>query len=105
MNRFSEVPTAIPLRAETAFYVTPLDRTLKGLLERWAHDAGLSLDYRHGSDFTLYRGTAQLRRDDLSSALAELASLYAAQQVEISRDGDRIVVRRASTATAPAATQ
>ena len=40
VNRYSEAPTAIPLRADTAFYVSPLDRTLKGLLERWARDAG-----------------------------------------------------------------
>lgn len=103
VNHYSEAPQAIPLQPAYVYYAAPLDRTLKGLLERWARDSHLALDYRHEADFTLHRPVADLHSDDLHAALAQLASLYAPQQVAIGVERDRIVVRRA-TAQAAAST-
>ena len=103
VNHYDEQSIALPLRPAYVYYAAPVDRTLKGLLERWARDSKMQLDYRHDSDFTLYRGVADLHGDDLRSTLAQLASLYSTQQVAINVEGDRIVVRRAAAAPAPAA--
>lgn len=98
MNRYSDTPQAIALNPAHAFYATPLDRTLKGLLERWARDSHMVLAYENPYDYTLHRPVANLHSDDLHSALASLAALYAAEQLSIGVMGDRIVVRPATTA-------
>lgn len=102
VNRFDAAPQAIPLQSAYAYYAAPLDRTLKGMLERWARDRHMALDYRHDADFTLYGPVAQLRTDDLAAAVAQLQAIYAAQQVAIAVQGDRIVVTRASAVAAEA---
>lgn len=102
VNHYSETPQAIPLQPAYVYYAAPLDRTLKGLLERWARDSHMTLDYRHDADFTLHRPVADVHSDDLRTAIGELGALYATQQVAIEIDRDRIVVRRATAA--PAAT-
>ncbi|MGY3266662.1 hypothetical protein [Lysobacter sp. HA35] len=103
VNHYDAQSIALPLRPAYVYYAAPVDRTLKGLLERWARDSKMELEYRHDSDFTLYRGVADLHGDDLRSTLAQLASLYAAQQVAIDVEGNRIVVKRAAAASTPAA--
>ncbi|TZF91492.1 hypothetical protein [Cognatilysobacter lacus] len=102
VNHYGDQPQVIPLRPAYVYYVAPVDRTLKGLLERWARDSRMTLDYRHDSDFTLYRPVADVHADDLHAAVGALVALYAAQQVAIDVEGDRIVVRRA--VVAPTAT-
>lgn len=102
VNHYSEAPQAIPLQPAYVYYAAPLDRTLKGLLERWARDSERSLDYRHDSDFTLHRPVADVHANDLASATAALAALYATQQVAIDVEGDRLVVRRATATPADA---
>lgn len=95
MNHYGEQPQVIPLRPAYVYYAAPVDRTLKGLLERWARDSHMALDYGHDADFTLYRPVADVHSDDLRSAVASLAALYVSQQVAIAIEGDRIIVRRA----------
>lgn len=96
VNHYPSQTQEIPLRSAYAFRAMPLDRTLKGMLERWARDRRMTLAYVHGSDFTLHAPVAGLRTDDLTDAAARLSSIYAAQRVAVSVDGDRIVVRDAS---------
>ena len=100
VNRFGDAPQAIPLRPAYVYYAAPLDRTLKGLLERWAADSRMTLDYRHAEDFTLYSRVADVRSYDLRVAVGQLAAAYAAQQVAIAVEGDRIVVAPASSGVA-----
>ena len=95
VNHYGDQPQAIPLRPAYVYYVAPVDRTLKGLLERWARDSRMTLDYSHEADFTLYRPVADVHSDDLRAALASIATLYASQQVAIAVEGDRLTVRRA----------
>lgn len=97
VNRYQAATQEIPLRAPYAFYPTPMDRTLKGMLERWTRDMRMTLAYEHGSDFTLHEPVADLRTDDLATAVARLNAVYAPQRVEIRIDGDRVVVRHAAT--------
>lgn len=94
VNRYQAQTQEIPLRPAYAFYATPMDRTLKSMLERWARDTRMSLAYEHGSDFTLHAPVAQLGSHDLPGAIEALNGIYASQQVVISLDGSRIVVRR-----------
>lgn len=104
VNHYADTPQAIPLHPAYTYYASPLDRTLKGLLERWARDSHMTLDYRNEADFTLHRPVADVHSDDLHAALVEVAALYAPQQIAIAVDGDRIVVMHAGAAAASAPT-
>jgi hypothetical protein len=95
VNRFHDEPSVIPLRPAYAFHATPIDETLKQLLERWAADTGLKLAYRLDVDFTLHTPVARIRTADLQAATSELSDLYAARGVSITADGNQIVVQPA----------
>ena len=101
VNRYQAQTHEIPLRPAHVFFATPMDRTLKGMLERWARDASMKLAYEHPSDFVLHAPVADLRSDDLHNALARLNGIYAAQQVAIGVQDDRIVVRRGAGGGTP----
>ena len=104
VNRYAEVPREIPLQQVHAFYPSPMDGTLKAMLERWGRDAKMQVSYQHPSDFTLHSAIADIRTNDLSQALALVSSAYAGQGVGVSVDDNRIVVRaRQATQDAAAA--
>lgn len=97
VNRFASSPQAIPLHPAYVFYATPMDRTLKTMLARWALDSKMPLDYGHPSDFTLYQPVADIHTGDLHQAVAQLNALYAANGVVVSLRDNAIVVRPLST--------
>ncbi len=105
VNRFSEETQAIPLQDAYLFYASPMDGTLKKMLERWAHDSDMVLTYRHPMDYTLYAAVADIRTPSLQEAVSQLNAAYASQQVSVGVSGGEIVVRissgDASGATAP----
>jgi hypothetical protein len=94
VNHYAATPQEIPLYQAYLFYPSPMDRTLKTMLARWAKDSKMTLAYAHPSDFTLYEPVAQIRTADLHEAVARLSALYAGQHVLVTVDGDAIVVRR-----------
>lgn len=96
VNRYAEQPQAIPLQQQYLFYASPLDGTLKAMLTRWSKDARMTLSYQHPSDFTLHAAVAGIRTPDVSDAALRLSQAYAAQQVAIAVEGNRIVVRPTS---------
>ena len=104
VNAFAEAPIEIPLASAYVFQATPLDGTLKTMLERWAKDAKMTLAYEHPSDFTLYGAVADIRTGNLQDAIARLNAAYAMQRVAIRADGGRIVVRTADVSAAAPAT-
>lgn len=108
VNRYSEQVEEIPLYQSYVFYPSPMDRTLKTMLTRWAKDSKMTLSYQHPSDFTLHAPVAQVHTNDLQQALALLTTFYTAQQVSITVSGNQIVVRpadRAVAAPAPGASE
>lgn len=92
VNRYPAETRAIPLRPETVFAATPLDGTLKRLLERWAKEAGLVLEYGIDVDYTLHAPVSRLHATSLADAVSGLDALYRAHGVAISMTGDRVVV-------------
>ena len=96
VNRFTDEPREIPLKQAYVFQATPLDRTLKAMLARWAADTGMALAYRHPSDFTLHKRAAQIRATRLVDALLELEAAYG-QRLALAVDGNAISVGDAST--------
>lgn len=96
VNRFAETTQAIPLQDTYLFYASPMDGTLKKMLERWAKDSNMVLSYRHPMDYTLYSAVAEIRTPSLQEAVSQLNSAYADQQVSIGVSGEEIVVRIAS---------
>lgn len=93
VNHFSEAPQSIPLYQDYVFYPSPMDRTLKTMLTRWAKDSRRTLSYLHSSDFTLYRDVADIRTTNLDEAVSRLNSAYAAKGISITSDDRQIVVR------------
>jgi hypothetical protein len=96
VNHYAATPREIPLYQAYVFQPSPMDRTLKTMLARWAKDSKMTLAYAHPSDFTLYEPVAQIRTGDLHEAVARLSALYAAQHVLVTVDGDAIVVRQSN---------
>lgn len=94
INRFAETTEAIPIHPQQIFYPTPVDATLKALLERWAKDSSMTLSYRHPNDFTLYGPVADIRTSDLQAALAALNAAYAGQEISIVIEERSIVVEQ-----------
>ncbi len=103
VNHYAAAPDAIPLAQPYVFVATPLDRTLKTMLSRWAVDSNRILRYQHPSDFALYAPVADIHASRLQDALTMLNALYREQRVAVGLDGNAIVVRQ-QDATAVAAT-
>lgn len=75
------------------FYPSPMDRTLKTMLTRWAQDSEMTLSYLHPADFTLHVPVTQVRTGNLQEAVSLLTKIYAEQQVLVTASGNEIVVR------------
>lgn len=87
-NAYSEQPEPISLRPVIQYAISPADMTLKGVLERWAADAGTKLRYEASVDYTLHAEASSVSSADLGDALAQLQGAYARQAIRIAlRDG------------------
>jgi tetrahydromethanopterin S-methyltransferase subunit H len=80
-----------------------MDGTLKTMLERWAKDSGMTLDYRISSDYTLYGAVSTIGTTNPQQAMIDLTAAYAGQGVSVSIVGNQIVVQSASAASPTAA--
>jgi hypothetical protein len=100
VNRFASTTMEIPLYTSYVYQASPMDGTLKSMLERWAKDSGMTLDYRITSDYTLYGAVAKIVTTNPQQAVIDLSSAYAGQGVLISIVGNQIVVQVASASTA-----
>lgn len=95
VNRFATAPTEIPLYSSYVFQASPTDRTLKKMLERWAADTGLVLDYRLPSDYTLFGPIAAISTTNAQQAASEVSSVFHAQGLLVSINGASVVVSSA----------
>jgi hypothetical protein len=96
VNHFDESPTELPLNRAYLYAASPLDRTLKTMLTRWAKDSRMTLSYLHGSDYTLYGPVADISTPSLQQAISQLNAAYAGQGISISADERSITVRGAA---------
>lgn len=97
VNRFAAATTEIPLYSSYVYQASPMDGTLKAMLERWAKDSGRTLDYRLSSDFTLYGAVSSIDTTNAQQAVIDLTAAYAAQGISVSIVGNQIVVQSAGT--------
>ncbi|MGK2909337.1 MAG: hypothetical protein ACSLE1_06015 [Sphingobium sp.] len=102
VNNYSETPIEIPLATAYIFQASPMDGTLKTMLTRWAKDSNMSLDYRFGSDFTLYGAVSKIDTTSIQDATSQLTSAYAAQGVAVTVQGRKIIVAPAVSRPASA---
>lgn len=100
VNRLAETPVAIPLNQSYAYSVGAMDRTLKGLLTRWAQGSKRTLSYLHPNDYTLYTQVASVNTFSLEQAVAELNAAYAPYGVQITLEAGQITVRNAGSVAA-----
>lgn len=102
VNNYSETPIEIPLSSTYIFQASPMDGTLKTMLARWAKDSGMDLEYRFGSDFTLFGPVSQIDTTDIRDAAAQLSSAYGPRGVAVAVTGNKITVLAAANPAAPA---
>lgn len=102
VNHFAAVPDEIPLQKTYVYYPSPMDGTLKTMLERWSQDSQMPLSYLHPSDFTLHQAVAQIHTTSVQDAVAQLSSAYSAQGVSVTVENGQIVVRAATPAASSA---
>ena len=72
VNRLADAPVAIPLHQSYVYSVSPMDRTLKGLLTRWAQCSQRTVSYLSPNDYTLYAPVQQISATKLEQAVAQL---------------------------------
>ncbi len=94
VNHFAESVQEIPLHQAYVFYPSPMDRTLKNMLERWSLDSSMTLRYLHPSDFTLHGSVAGMRTGNLAEATRALNGIYSRYGVSIAVEGGQILVRQ-----------
>lgn len=92
-NAYAEAPQEIPLRQAYVFAPSPMDGTLRNMLQRWTRDAGLRLQYEHRSDYTLHAAVARIRTPDLQQAASMVNAAYAAQRISMTVVDGVVVVR------------
>lgn len=102
VNRFANTTEEIPLYSSYIYQASPMDGTLKSMLERWAKDSGMTLDYRLSSDYTLYGAVSTISTTNPQQAVIDVTAAYAGQGVSVSIVGNQIVVQSAAASTASA---
>ncbi|KRG41271.1 hypothetical protein ARC78_11760 [Stenotrophomonas pictorum JCM 9942] len=103
VNRFASTTQEIPLYSSYVYQATPMDGTLKAMLERWAKDAGMTLDYRLSSDYTLHGAVSRIGTTNPHEAMTDVTAAYAMQGVSVSIVGNSIVVQTVTQGAAPVA--
>lgn len=104
VNQLDSVPRELPLHQAYVYAPSPMDRTLKNMLTRWARDSRMTLSYLHSSDFTLHQPVASISSQSLQQAISQLNAAYAEQGIVMDADAKQITVRSASVVPpAPAA--
>ena len=93
VNRFASTTEAVPLQQSYVFQASPMDGTLKNMLERWAKDSDMTLSYLHPYDFRLHAPAGTIHTGDLNVAASRLNEVYAPQQVSVSVQGNQLVVK------------
>ncbi len=102
VNNFASTTQEIPLYSSYVYQASPMDGTLKTMLERWAKDSGMSLDYRLSSDYTLFKALSTLSTTNPQQAMIDVSAAYSGQGVSVSIVGNQIVVQSVSASTASA---
>lgn len=98
VNRFSATTTSIPLRQSYEYFASPLDGTLRGMLDRWAKDTGMLVEYEFPDDFTLYAPVAAIHTRSAETAVSQLNSIYRTRNVTIATRNGAFVVAAAASA-------
>lgn len=101
MDRLAPEATPILLQRHYVYYVAPVDNTLKGVLERWARDSGVPLDYSAAHDFTLHSVSGHVRADDLGTAVRMMQTAYQSYGLSIRFESGRIAVQAVADASVP----
>lgn len=92
-NVYADAPQEIPLQQAYVYAPSPMDGTLRNMLQRWTHDAGLRLQYEHRSDYTLHAAVARIRTPDLRQAASMINEAYAAQRISMTVADGAVIVR------------
>ena len=99
VNHFDEAPTEIPLYTSYTYQATPMDGTLKTMLERWAADSNMQLSYNLPSDYTLIAPVSNISTTSVQQAATELSAIYAAQGVSVSVSANKLLVQPVPVST------
>lgn len=91
MNELADTTQVIPLKKQHIYRVTPLDTTVKGLLNRWGEEAKMPVVYNSDYDFTVFKPLLQIQTENIEEALAQLSQLYESQNI-VFREQNGVIV-------------
>ncbi len=100
VNQLADAPVAVPLQQAYVYSATPMDKTLKSLLTRWAKASKQTLSYLHSSDFTLYGPVQDIHTTSLDHAVSQLGIAYAPYGALVALEDGQIIVRHMQQAPA-----
>lgn len=83
VNVLDAAPRAIEQAPEVQFIATPIDRSLRSLLTRWAREGNLALEFKIDTDYSLSAKAASIRAGSIHAALEALNQAYADSGVQI----------------------
>lgn len=92
INSFPSETREIPLVVQRTYQASTIDITLKNMLDRWAKESGVVLQYEHPSDFVLHSPVSKIQSPTLSGALIEVNSLFAEQKVFARMYGNAVLL-------------
>ena len=96
VNTLDESPRPIPLQPVQRFAVSPADRSLKNVVERWAEASGRRAAYRAPTDFSIHLDAAKVSASTIETAVAQLSSAYANEGIRVELQPSLIVVTGAA---------
>lgn len=102
VNTLDESPRPIPLQPVQRFAVSPSDRSLKKVVERWAQASGRRAAYRAPTDFSIHLDAAKVSASTLETAVAQLSSAYASEGIRVELQPSLIVVTGGAPSTSAA---
>lgn len=92
INTVDESPRPIPLQPVQRFVVSPADRSLKHVVQRWAEASGRRAAYRAPTDFSIHLDATKVSAATIETAVAQLSSAYAAEGIRVELQPALIVV-------------
>lgn len=92
VNTIDAEPRPIPLRPVHTFAVLPSDRTLKEVLDRWGRESQHRVIYRASMNYSIHLEATKVTAPNLGAALGQLESAYVAQGIDLTLQGQQIIV-------------
>lgn len=92
INTFNPRINTIPLEKEYFFTALKIDSSLSAMLQRWASDVKIGLDYRCSNDYSISDRLFDTQTRSLSAAIEELNFVYTKHELNLSWNKEKSIL-------------